>query len=219
MNEIINNRRDEKLREAEIFTGMTDKEFNAAMKSINVGEKVYDKNEIIFSAGDITEQTGLILEGSVMIESSDIWGNNTLLGIMETGKLFAVTYALIGAPLLVDVRAKERTRILFLRVNNINLSASWSFKLLKNLLRITAGKNLHLSERSFINANKTIRRKVMSYLNSLSLKTKSRELLIPFDRQQMADYLNVDRSALSKELSAMKDEGIIDFHKNHFLLI
>lgn len=205
-------------RNSELFEGMTDKEFNSTLQSINSGIKLYDKNEIIFSAGDFTDKIGLILEGSVVIENSDIWGNNTILGIAEVNEFFAETYALLNEPLLVDVRANEKSKILFLRVNDLNPSASWSFKLIQNLLKITARKNLHLLERSFINANKTIRRKVMSYLNSLALKSRSQDLCIPLNRQQMADYLNTDRSALSKELCSMRNEGIIQFHKNHFVI-
>ena len=205
--------------DAKIFAGLSEEEYYDAMKHIDAGEFSYARGQIIFSAGDIAETTGLILSGSVLIESNDIWGNTALLGIMKAGELFAVTYALLGEPLLVDVRANENCRVLFLRVNSLANSGTWSFKLTKNLLTIIARKNLHLSERSFINANRSIRRKVMSFLQSVSLKEeRAKDFYIPFDRQQMADYLNVERSALSKELSAMRDDGIIDFHKNHFFI-
>lgn len=207
------------MRNYKIFEGLTDEEYSRALNVIHAGEYFYPKNKIILQAGDITESTGLVLEGSVSIESADIWGNSVLLGIMKPGELFAITYALLGEPMLVDVRANEDCKAAFLNVQKIDRAEIWARKIMRNILTITARKNLYLSERSFINANKSIRRKVMSYLNSLSLKNKSRDLIIPFDRQQMADYLNVDRSALSKELSSMKNEGIIDFHRNHFMLI
>ncbi len=207
------------MRDYAIFEGLTDEEYSQALKVIHSGEYFYPKHEIILHAGDVTHNTGLVLEGSVSIESADIWGNSVLLGIMKPGELFAITYALLAEPMLVDVRANEDCKAAFLNVQKINGPETWARKIMRNILTITARKNLYLSERSFINANKSIRRKVMSYLNSLSLKNKSRDLIIPFDRQQMADYLNVDRSALSKELSSMKNEGIIDFHRNHFMLI
>lgn len=206
------------MRECEIFRGLDDDEYTEALKNIHDGEYTYPKNAIILHAGDITRSTGLVLEGSVSIESADIWGNVALLGIMGTGELFAVSYALLGEPMLVDVRANEGCRVVFLNVGRISGAESWARKITQNILAITARKNLHLSERSFINANRSIRRKVMSYLNSVSLKTHSRDITIPFDRQQMADYLNVDRSALSKELCAMRDNGVIEFHRNRFLL-
>ena len=193
---------------------MTDDEYNTAMKAINAGEFVYDKNQIILSAGDVTQKIGLVISGSVIIESIDLWGNVNILGLIGAGDFFAGSYALLGEPLLVNVRANEDSKILFLNVKAI----CDSNKLMRNLLIITARKNLQLSQRSFINANKSIRQKVMSYLNSLALRDNTRELHIPFDSQQLADYLNVDRSALSKVLCSMRDEGIIDFHKNNFII-
>ena len=193
---------------------MTDDEYNTAMKAINAGEFVYDKNQIILSAGDVTQKIGLVISGSVIIESIDLWGNVNILGLIGAGDFFAGSYALLGEPLLVNVRANEVSKILFLNVKAI----CDSNKLMRNLLIITARKNLQLSQRSFINANKSIRQKVMSYLNSLALRDNTRELHIPFDSQQLADYLNVDRSALSKVLCSMRDEGIIDFHKNNFII-
>ena len=89
---------------------------------------------------------------------------------------------------------------------------------MSNLLIISTQKNLTLSGRIFHTAPKTIRGRVMSYLNSISIQQGMTEFDIPFDRQQMADYLNLDRTALSKELRKMKDDGLIDFHKNHFHL-
>ena len=206
------------MRECEIFRGLDDDEYTEALKNIYDGEYTYPKNAMILHAGDITRSTGLVLEGSVSIESADMWGNTALLGIMGTGELFAVSYALLSEPMLVDVRANEDCRVIFLNVGNIYGAESWARKITRNILAITARKNLHLSERSFINANRSIRRKVMSLLNSIALKTHSRDITIPFDRQQMADYLNVDRSALSKELCAMRDNGVIEFHRNKFLL-
>lgn len=208
------------LRDSELFSGFSESEYDEAMKNINAGEFSYTKNQIILSAGDITPNMGVVIEGSVIVESNNLWGSNFILGMSKTGGFFAETYALSGRVLMVDVRANENSRIRFLRINGLNAySDTWAFKLMKNLLYITARKNIYLSERSFINANRTIRQKVMSYLNSIALREHSNEITIPFNRQQMADYLNTDRSALSKELCSMRDDGIIEFRKNHFVLV
>ena len=164
---------------------------------------------------------GMVLQGSVTIESNDVWGNRTILSHVGPGQLFAETYALLNRePLLVDVVANENSRILFLNIHDLKKMAAaanpWALKLLTNLLTVTAHKNLVLSDRSFHTAPKTIRGKVLSYLNSVALKKGSRNFDIPFDRQQLADYLNIDRTALSKELGKMKSEGLISFEKNHF---
>jgi len=214
----------DKLKENIIFNGMTPDEINQALNELCAIEKAYKKNSFILRAGDITESLGLVLSGSVTIESNDMWGNRTILSNVGEGGFFAETYALLeNEPLLVDVRANENCQILFFKVGSLKKLKSnmnlWSFKLISNLLMISANKNLHLSGRSFHTSPKTIRGRVMAYLNSVSLKKGSNEFDIPFDRQQLADYLNLERSALSKELGKMKKDGLIEVRKNHFKLI
>ena len=143
---------------------------------------------------------------------------------VSKGQFFAETYALFkDEPLLVDVRANEKSTILFLRSGNLQAlmdqSASWTIKYMTNILMISARKNLMLSGRSFHTAPKTIRGRVLSYLNSVSLQKHSNEFDIPFDRQQLADYLNLERSALSKELGKMQRDGLIKTKKNHFVIL
>lgn len=124
--------------------------------------------------------------------------------------------------MLVDVRTNEDCRILFLYVGFLtdrSFSASWKEKILKNLLLISSHKNLALSGRSFHTSPKSCRGRLLSYLNSVSMQKRSLEFDIPFDRQQLADYLNLERTNMSKELGKMRDEGIILFRKNHFKLI
>ena len=213
-----------KLKENIIFNGMTPNEIDQALNELCAIEKAYKKNSLILRAGDITDSLGLVISGSVTIESNDMWGNKTILSNVGEGGFFAETYALLeNEPLLVDVRANENCRILFFKVGSLKKLKSnmnlWSFKLISNLLMISANKNLHLSGRSFHISPKTIRGRVMAYLNSVSLKKGSNEFDIPFDRQQLADYLNLDRSALSKELGKMKKDGLIKVRKNHFELM
>lgn len=166
----------------------------------------------------------MVLEGSVTIESNDIWGNRTILSHIGKGQYFAETYSLLqNEPMLVDVTANEDCRILFLKIGSLNAlredPATWKNKLTVNLLAISANKNLHLSGRSFHTSPKTIRGRVMSYLNAVALQKKSNEFDIPFDRQQFADYLNLERTALSKELGKMQKDGLIRFRKNRFKLL
>lgn len=214
----------DKLKENIIFNGMSPDEIDQALSELCAIEKEYKKNSLILRAGDITDSLGLVLSGSVTIESNDMWGNRTILSNVGEGGFFAETYALLeNEPLLVDVRANENCRILFFKVGSLKKLKSnmnlWSFKLISNLLIISANKNLHLSGRSFHTSPKTIRGRVMAYLNSVSLKKGSNEFDIPFDRQQLADYLNLERSALSKELGKMKKDGLIEVRKNHFKLL
>ncbi|MBR6707521.1 MAG: Crp/Fnr family transcriptional regulator [Clostridia bacterium] len=212
------------LRKAMLFREMTETEIADAFRILEAHEKRYEKGETILTAGSITERMGLVLEGSVTIESNDAWGNRTIISRVEKGQVFAETYALLeNEPMLVDVTANEDCRVLFLRSGRIqSLKSSlkpWALKYITNLLTISTHKNLILSGRSFHTAPKSIRGRVMAYLNSVSLQKHSREFDIPFDRQQLADYLNLERSALSKELGKMQRDGLIACRKNHFLIL
>ena len=212
------------LQKSMLFRGMTETEISNALQVLEAREKNFQKSETLLIAGTITERMGLVLEGSVTIESNDVWGNRTIISHVGKGQVFAETYALLeNEPMLVDVTASEDCRILFLRSGRIqSLKSSlepWILKYVKNLLTISMHKNLILSGRSFHTAPKTIRGRVMAYLNSVSLQKHSREFDIPFDRQQLADYLNLERSALSKELGKMQRDGLISCRKNHFIIL
>lgn len=212
------------LKNTVIFKNMTEQEIGIAFAALQAGEKSYRKGAAILHGGTTTKRMGFVLTGSVTIENNDAWGNRTIIGHAEAGQFFAETYAFLpNKTLLVDVRAKENCRILFLgigrlhtMINNVEL---WQVKLLSNLLDLFGHKNLLLSERSFHTAPKTIRGRVLAYLNSVSLQKHSSEFDIPFDRQQLADYLNIERSALSKELGKMQRDGIIAVRKKHFVLM
>ncbi len=162
---------------------------------------------------------GVILSGSVTIEHDDLWGSRTILSLAETGDFFAEVYAISGSePLLIDVRANEDCRILFLtaEIPEDEPSAPWHIRFVRNLLNISASKNLLLSGRSLHTSAKTVRGRIMAYLDTMVRRKQSREFDIPFNRQQMADYLNIERTALSKELGRMQRENLITFRHNHF---
>lgn len=211
------------LQNTMLFLGMTELEITEALQVLEAHETRCEKGETLLRAGSVTERMGLVLEGSVTIESTDAWGNRTIISRAGPGQVFAETYALLDQePMLVDVTASEDCHILFLRSGRIqslkNRPDLWVLKYITNLLTISMHKNLILSGRSFHTAPKNIRGRVMAYLNSMSLQKRSREFDIPFDRQQLADYLNLERSALSKELGKMQREGLISCRKNHFLI-
>lgn len=211
------------LQQSMLFRGMIELEITKALQVLEAHEKSFQKGETLLIAGTITERMGLVLEGSVTIESNDAWGNRTIISHVGQGQVFAETYALLeNEPMLVDVTASEDCRVLFLRSGRIqslkNSLEPWALKYITNLLTISMHKNLILSGRSFHTAPKTIRGRVMAYLNSVSLQKHSREFDIPFDRQQLADYLNLERSALSKELGKMQKDKLIFCKKNHFLI-
>ena len=210
------------LKHNALFRGMTEAEINTAVAALKSSEKQYRKGDYILHAGDTTDRLGIVCSGSVTIESNDIWGNNTILSHVDAGDLFAETYALLPTQvLLVDVVANEPCRIVFLNMQGLlqTPTAEWGGKLTANLLQISIRKNLTLSNRSFQTAPKTIRGRVLAYLNTVSLQTGREAFDIPFDRQQLADYLNVERTALSKELGRMQKDGILRCRRSHFELL
>lgn len=205
-----------------LFNGLTDSEIADCLQELKATDKSYKKDAIILHAGDTTERMGLVLSGSVIVENNDIWGNCTVLSHIGKGQFFAETYALLpDEVMLVDVRANEDCLIMFLKVTELTGSASlpWKNKLTHNLLMVSAQKNLVLSGRSFHTSAKSARGRILSYLNTLALQKHSNEFDIPFDRQQLANYLNLERTNMSKELTKMKNDGIIEYRKNHFRLL
>ena len=149
---------------------MTDAERDQCLQALNAHKKSYKKGETILHAGNLTDQMGMVLPGSVTIESNDIWGNCTILSHVGSGQFFAETYALLpDEVVLVDVMANEDCQILFIHIGNLfsgTQTAAWSQKLYKNLLLISSHKNLTLSGRSFHTAPKSARGRILVYLRT-----------------------------------------------------
>ena len=205
-----------------LFAGMTPDE-TAQMQALHAfWERTFQKGAYILRSGDRTQALGMVRAGGVHIESCDVWGERSILSYIAPGQVFAETYAICGEAMMVDAVAAEDSEIVFLDLfvllGAAQREASWYPKLMQNLLRITARKNLTLSSRIFCTTAKSVRGRLLTYLSAQAAQRGGCEFDIPFDRQQLADYLNLDRSALSKELGNMRDEGLLEFRKNHFLL-
>lgn len=206
-----------------LFRGDTPEEVSAVLNCLKGEVRTYAKGAVILRAGDVTESMGMVLSGSVSVENDDFWGNKSILDRLEPGQVFAETYACVpGEPLMVSVVAAEATEVLFLNAGRVlricpNTCEHHS-RLVRNLLTISARKNLRLSRRMFHTSSKSIRGRLISYLSSERVRQAGSVVVIPFNRQQLADYLNVDRSALSNELSKMQREGLLTVEKNRFVL-
>lgn len=204
-----------------LFQGTRPEDAEAMLKCLEAREKQFQKDETIYYVGDRLSELGLVLSGSVLIENDDLWGNRSILDRIGPGQIFAETYACVpGEKLLVTVTAAEKTEVLFLNVGKIlrvcTNACSFHARLIRNLLTLSAQKNLNLSRRIFHTSAKSIRGRLLSYLSWQAVKQGSREFDIPFNRQQLADYLGVDRSAMSAELGKMKREGLIQVDRSHF---
>lgn len=206
-----------------LFRGLSEEEAEKALSCLGTQRRCYAKGEAVLRAGDHVGSIALVLSGSVCIENNDAWGNKSVLDRLGQGQVFAETYACVpGEPMMVDVIAMEEAEILFLNVPELfRLSAAGKGEyshLIHNMTIISARKNLLLSRRILHTSSKKIRDRLLSYLSYQAGLQKNRYIDIPLNRQQLADYLSLDRSALSKELSKMKKEGLLDYHKNSFVL-
>lgn len=205
-----------------IFHKINKEELDLLRQQGCMRQQQFLKNTTIFHMGDTISELGIVLSGSVVVENTDLWGNRSILSHISQGQVFAETYALCGEPMMVSAITAEPSEILFLNLQRLQYlspkAASCRSVIMQNLLRISVQKNLILSNRIFCTTPKTIRERLLIYLTGQAVRTGSTAFEIPFDRQGMADYLNLDRSALSKELGKMRKEGILDFHKNKFTL-
>lgn len=211
------------LSETPLFQGIKVAEIKHILNCLNAKEKSFKKNEIIFNAGDIVNEIGMVLSGGVNIVVNFYWGNSQILGHIDKGFIFAENYAAIPEKeLIVDVVAIDYSEILFINLKKLLITCKnqcgYHQQLIYNLLKISAQKSINLSGRMIHIAPRTIRERVLSYLSEQAILHSDSKFKIPFNRQQLADYLAVDRSALSNELSKMQSEGLIEFKKNSFSL-
>lgn len=212
------------LSKTELFQGMSEQEIETLLSSLSFHEKSFYKNDTIFHAGKKINDIGIVLSGSVNVVVNYYWGGSSIFGHFEAGHIFGETYAILDDyKLMVDVVAQEDSRIMFINLNKLlnicqNSSKSY-YKIIYNLIQIASRKNLTLSLRMMYTAPKTIREKLFLYLSAMAKRERNNEFSIPFSRQQLADYLGVDRSALSNELSKMKKDGLLECKKNRFKLL
>lgn len=206
-----------------LFRGVKENEIRLLAPCLNAKVKTYKKGETIFRAGDFVSEIGIVLLGSVNIVVNYYWGGSNIFGHIPQGQIFAETYAAIpGKELLNDVVAAEDSEILFMNMHNMMTTCekgcAFHNRLIHNLVQISAEKNLRLSTRMMHIASKSIRDRLLSYLSEQAVEQGGSHFTIPFSRQELADYLGVDRSAMSNELSKMQKDGIITFKKNEFIL-
>ncbi len=214
-----------KISDVRLFREMNDDDISdLAMLGI-IRERKFEHGEAVLHAGSTVSALGIVLSGAVMIESCDAFGNRSILSRIGEGEIFAESYAICGETLMVDVICAERAHVAFLELAPLvsdvcigELDAERRRHLLVSLLSLSSQKNLALSRRIFCTSSHSLRSRVITYLSGEATRSGSREFEVPFNRQQLADYLSVDRSALSKELGRMRDEGMIRFRGRKFIL-
>lgn len=211
------------LRMSGIFSGISEEETEKMLHCLEVRPETFQKDEYILRAGDRVEAFGVVITGKVMIIQEDFWGNRNILAAVGAGHCFAETFACSpGAVLNVSVIAETNVQVLFLNVKRILTTCpstcSHHSRMIRNLLSELAEKNLRLNEKITHLGQRSRRAKILSYLSAEAQRHGRAEFDIAFSRQQLADYLSVDRSGLSMELSRMQEEGLLEYRKNHFVL-
>ena len=206
-----------------LLKGISKDELQDMEQRLSMRQKAFKKNAHILHAGDYVRELGVVMEGSIRIERIDLWGNKTIIGYGSPGEVFVESYALLNQPLRIDVIANDPARILFidlqLLLQDRFSDCSWQLKLLRNVLAMSCNKSLLLSDYITCISPKKLRRRLLTYLSEFAIQCGKTTFDIPFNREQLASYLNADRSALSNELCKMRDDGLLTFHKNHFELL
>ncbi len=211
------------LRSSQLFSGVSENELAAMLSCLDAKKESFSKGAFLLRAGDTTETIGVVLSGNVLISQEDIWGNRNILSKAGPGQTFAAAFACShGAVLNMSVTAETPVTVMFLNVKRIlnicSSACSHHSRIIRNLLGELADKNLQFSEKLTHMGQRTTRAKLMSFFSAEAQRLGKYEFDIPFSRQQLADYLAVERSGLSLELGKMRSDGLLDFNKNHFVL-
>lgn len=203
-----------------IFSGLSDCELDDALSYLNAREKSYKKGDSLIIQGDSITSFGIITSGTVQVSCDDINGNHMIMATVSVGDMFAESLAVTAnndSPIYAG--ATESCTVLWLDATPIrqnSVSTPLHIKIISNFMQAIAHKCLSMNDRIQILSKKTIREKVIAYISLLSAHGKSGEIILPLSRQDMASYLGVERSALSRELSNMQKEGIISYQRNSF---
>lgn len=212
------------VEQSKLFKGIGEKETASMLSCLGAYQRSYQKGDCVFRKGERITAVALLLEGAVHIRKEDYWGNLSILNEISAGEVFGETYACLEAgEMLNNAVAVKNSQVLFLDVKRVltTCSSACQFhgKLIQNLLSVLALKNKMLTQKLEHMSQRTTREKLLSYLSEQSLREGRPSFDIPFNRQQLADFLSVDRSAMSNELCRMRDEGILEFERNHFVLL
>lgn len=212
------------LKKCPLFSGIEEDDLLRMLTCFGAKVVSFDKKYTIFAEGKAVRHIGIVLTGSVQIVQVDFFGNRSILSSMGTGEMFAEAFALTEVKSLpVTVVANEPTDVMLIDCDHIlhtcKNNCSFHGQLIFNLMKDLAEKTIMFHQRIEITSKRSTREKLLTYLMMQAKRVGNSSFDIPFDRQELADYLEVDRSGLSAEIGKLKKEGIIDNKKNHFEIL
>ena len=210
-----------RLKNIRLFTGLDESNYDDALACLHAKVKKYKKGRILQMVGDRIKSIGIVIEGCIEISRTDYAGNRLIVHIVEYPNIFGEAFVFAGVKQSpVTLTALEDSIVLTIYFKSIQNDSTFRCKYFRtvetNLLGIMAEKNLFLSSRLELVTKKTTRAKLAAYLSNIIETANQTQIEIPYNRNQLADYLSVNRSAMSQELCKMRQQGILDFHKNRF---
>ncbi len=211
------------LRTVPLFAGMEEAELASLLACLNALKRTYEKGERILRAGEPVRNVGIVLDGRVQVYREEFSGARTLLAQLAAGNLFAEAFACANVKILpVSVEAVTDCKVLFIDYKRIVTTCpsncAFHARLIRNMMGVLADKNILLSRKIQHISKRSTREKLLSFLHEQAGLHRNAQFLIPFNRQELADYLCVDRSAMSAELSRLQQEGVLSFHRSAFKL-
>jgi CRP-like cAMP-binding protein len=212
------------LKSVPLFHDMDETDIRSVLFCLGTKRARVEKKQVLFRSGEKISSLGIVLSGSVQIFQEDYFGNRSIFANLAAGATFAESFACANLDSVpVNAVAAEESDILFLDCRRLaspcQRACAFHTKLIRNMLDIIARKNVALTQRIEFTSKRTTREKVLAYLSEQARLAGKARFAIPFDRQALADYLCVERSGLSAELSKLRDEGVLRFHKNEFELL
>ena len=211
------------LKRTKLFSDLGDDDILSMLNCLNAAVRHYNKGEYVFRQGEYIHDLMILASGRIHIQKEDYWGNLNILNEIRSGEIFGEAYIVPDSGTLMnDVIAAEASTVLFFNVERILTvcpsACPFHTRLLKNMFYTISDKNKSLVQKLSYMSERSTREKLLSYLSDEAKRQNSSSFSISFDRQQLADFLSVDRSAMSNELCKLRDEGMLDFHKNKFTL-
>lgn len=212
------------LKRTRLFSGVGEEEIGAMLNCLQARLCTYKKGEYVLRQGEYVDNIMVLVEGKLHIQRDDYWGNRSIINMVSTGEMFGESYAAHeSGALMNDVLAVENCAVIFFDVKRIitvcSASCRFHAMVVQNLFFAISDKNRKLMQKLTFMSQRTTREKLIAYLSEEAKRHNSSEFSIPFNRQQLADFLSVDRSAMSNELCKMRNEGMIKFEKNRFVLL
>ena len=212
------------LKTVTLFKGIEESDLKPLLSCLRSKIVHFDKGQTVFSCGEGIKQFGIVLLGQVQVVQDDYYGNRTILAQIDAGNLFGESFSFAAIKKLpVSVIASAESTLLFIDSHRLAVpcgkACGFHNKLIENMLMIVSTKNIALTQKIEFTSKRTTREKLLAYLSAVATESGSSSFCIPFDRQALADYLGVERSAMSAELSKLRDDGILRFHKNQFELL